>query len=121
MEGASHPERQRHERGRDRDTQRAVSPLRRQSARDDERDGARDREREKERERERQKGRSPCHTRIEFSPANKKNTRIEFSPANKKREGNMFSKNCVLYLVCSLLRTRCSRRVLHKTWFLKLP
>jgi len=52
-------ERQRHERGgaRDRDTQRAVSPLRRQSARDDERDRARDREREKERERERQKGR----------------------------------------------------------------
>ncbi len=59
--------------------------------------------------------------RIEFSPANKKYTRIEFSPANKKREGNMFSKNCVLYLVCSLLRTRCSRRVLHKTWFLQLP
>ena len=52
-------ERQRHERGggRDRDTQRAVSPLRRQSARDDERDRAREREREKERERERQKGR----------------------------------------------------------------
>ena len=46
--------------GRDRDTKqqgRAVSPLRRQSARDDERDRARDREREKERERERQKGR----------------------------------------------------------------
>jgi len=40
-----------------RDTQRAVSPLRRQSARDDERDRVRDREREKERERERQKGR----------------------------------------------------------------
>ena len=33
-------ERQRHERGRDRDTQRAVSPLRRQSARDDEREEA---------------------------------------------------------------------------------
>ena len=56
--GPKMPERQRHESGGgDRDTQRAVSPLRRQSARDDKRDRARDREREKERERERQKGR----------------------------------------------------------------
>ena len=44
-----------------------------------------------------------------------------FLPRIKKREGNMFSKNCVLYLVCSLLRTGCSHRVLHKTWFLQLP
>jgi hypothetical protein len=53
-------DRQRHERGgvRDRDTKqrgRALSPLRRQSARDEGRDTERDREREKERERERQK------------------------------------------------------------------
>jgi hypothetical protein len=40
----------------EKDTQRADSPLRRQSAIDDERDRALDRDREKERERERQKG-----------------------------------------------------------------
>ena len=56
--------------------------------------------------------------RIEFSPANKKYTRIEFSPTNKKREENMFSKNCVLYLVCSQWNVFCIERVLHKTWFL---
>ncbi len=59
---------------------------------------------------EEKKDRVPCgfHSRIEFSPANKKYTRIEFSPANKKKRrehvlqklcpvSRLFSTECVLY------------------------